>query len=66
METALLTEKDILHQKGQCHVFSGYCYIFVVAEREDGRLRAEIQRLQKELDQLRERRNVYEVNTILF
>ena len=33
----------------------------VLAEREEGRLRAEIQRLEKELDILKERQNIYEV-----
>ena len=34
---------------------------YVLAEREDGRLCSEIQRLEKELEELKERKNVYEV-----
>ena len=32
------------------------------AEREEGRLRTEILRLEKELDSIKERKNVYEVS----
>ena len=32
-----------------------------IAEREEGRLEQEIQRLQKEMDELKERKNIYEV-----
>ena len=37
-----------------------------IAEREEGRLRHEIQRLQRELDDLKEKRNVYEVSVKRF
>ena len=33
-----------------------------IAEREEGRLEQEVQKLQKEMDELKERKNIYEVN----
>ena len=33
-----------------------------IAEREEGRLEQEIQRLQNEMDELKERKNIYEVD----
>ena len=36
-------------------------FIIFLAEREEGRLKAEVLRLEKELDTIKERKNVYEV-----
>lgn len=35
-----------------------------IAEREEGRLQQEVLRLQKEIDELKERKNVYEVKAL--
>lgn len=37
-------------------------HMFKIAEREEGRLFQEISRLQKEMDELKERKNIYEVS----
>ena len=34
-----------------------------IAEREEGRLRHEIQKLEKELEELKEKRNIHEVRS---
>lgn len=38
----------------------------LIAEREKGRLQTEIQRVNKEIDILTERRNMYEVSCFCF
>ena len=40
-------------------------HMLKVAEREEGRLGQEIRRLQKELDELKEQKNIYEVSNEL-
>ena len=36
-----------------------------IAEREEGRLEQEVQRLQREMEELKERKNIYEVNATI-
>jgi seryl-tRNA synthetase len=38
-------------------------HMFKIAEREDGRLQQEIQRLSKDLEDLKEKKNIYEVSS---
>lgn len=37
-------------------------HLLTIAEREEGRLKQEIQKLEKEMEELKERKNVFEVN----
>ena len=37
-------------------------HMLKIAEREEGRLGQEIRRLKKELDELKEQKNIYEVS----
>ena len=42
-------------------------HLLKIAEREDGRLKQEITRLKKEMDELKEKKNLFEViNLYLF
>lgn len=41
------------------------CMIFMLAEREEGRLNNELRRLNFEQDELKDKRNTYEVRTWL-
>ena len=36
-------------------------HLLKIADREDGRLKQEIARLQKEMEELKEQKNIYEV-----
>ena len=40
-------------------------HMFKIAEREEGRLLQEIKRLKKELDELKEQKNIYEVRVFI-
>ena len=39
-------------------------HMMKIAEREEGRLGQEIRRLKKELDELKEQKNIYEVSIV--
>ena len=38
-------------------------HLLTIAEREEGRLKQEIKKLEKELEDLKEKKNVFEVST---
>ena len=47
-----------------CMCINSLSFLYVTAQREEGRLKTEIQRLDNEITDLKEKMNTYEVNSI--